>query len=489
MAGGTIILEWIRVGLAAAMLVYFLFAPLKKVETRDRSIMPFFGIFAFFCLISLVDLVVSLLPSFTSGDDLPRAVTLYSFGTTILFDDSCNFNKQPAWHAYVGSWVLMAAFETLSLVQHVLLLLPSAPVTPKLVFGMVAAGLKALMSLGLIFLFVWVARDRKGGYTALPGDDSEQALPTSNGARSTSNVAVSSNNNDDDEGNDSDDEYIDGDETYIVTAAAAKAGKKEEHLRKLVEDEIAEAGSTWKWLKKFTIFWPCIWPRKERGLQAKTVFVILLVLYETFIDLVQPRLWGALVESVVEGKQQQSMAVVSHPLIILVIAWSSRRFSESVRPFLWTDVKLHRGLAKDNGIFEHLLKLDGSYYEGTDASDILESVKLGGKITDALDFLAFDVVPRLIKIFCVGAVTTRYGQRVTLVVLYVMLLYSLNTKRSIKATLPRQDIINTSKQQLVRHFNDVIRGWKTIAQNNQADTERESYAIESSALKQRNHTL
>ncbi|KAL8330679.1 hypothetical protein RB593_001598 [Gaeumannomyces tritici] len=185
------------------------------------------------------------------------------------------------------------------------------------------------------------------------------------------------------------------------------------------------------------------------------------------------------------------MDPVWRPLIATILL----RFATGVlvitlKDFMWKGVGLYRDEKKHNDIYRHLMKLDAAYHDKQHPSDTLEAVKLGSQITNALDFLAFDAVPKIITL--VGAaihLLSSYGQRVALVLLYVMLFYILYSVRSIKVTMPRLDQCRAAKQKQEQHFNDGVRGWATVARHNQAGTEAESYERESSALKQQRYSL
>lgn len=207
---------------------------------------------------------------------------------------------------------------------------------------------------------------------------------------------------------------------------------------------------------------------------------------ETVIDLFEPWMDGVLLESVINGAVQRSMAPVWRPLITVFVLnfLTSSMVADTTQSLLWLDVRLYRNQKRDNDIYQHLMKLEAAYYDKHHPTDILEAVDLGAQITSSLDFVAFQVVPEIITL--VGAairVFSSYGRRVALVLAYVMLLYALNARHSLAVVMPKVDKNRAAGQKLDRHFNNGVRAWTTVARHNQTAHETETYEQESTVLK------
>ena len=130
-----------------------------------------------------------------------------------------------------------------------------------------AAGLKTLLSLSMIFMFARCSRRSGSAYQPVPATDDGPAggrdvQEARNSSASDDRTGGGADSSDNDTDNDTDDDDTDDDDDdNFDDFFKLKSGRdKDVMLRKLVDKEIIEAGSCWKWVRKFSIFLPWMWP-------------------------------------------------------------------------------------------------------------------------------------------------------------------------------------------------------------------------------------
>ncbi|KAJ9137729.1 ABC transporter [Pleurostoma richardsiae] len=456
-------LEGAREALAVATLAYFFAARLKRVKISDRTIWPFLVTFSFVAAATAVDLVASFRRC--PEDEIPVAVNIYTFGIIFQLDGLWVHDAQPAWHAHVGCWVLMVVFETLSLVQYSLE--ATRATSPDLVGSLVAAGLKTLFLLGLAAQFARGCQWARRGYTAVPVDEETGSSSDTSGAPSGGSTNATL--------------HEDGGEGPLKASSDGDT-----LLRELTEKEIKKAGGLWRWIRKFTIFWPWMWPHGRPRLQLQTVLTFLLVLLQVVLGLAEPRLQGAFINSAADSIRQSSMDPVWRPLLkyIAIFVVNSRLVISTLHDALWTDVTLERNLKRDQDIYGHVMNLGSTYHDSVDPTDTLTAIKLGEDITGAMDSLVFEVVPQLMSFAGAGAaVWVSYGPHVALVLAYVMVVHALNARHTFKTVAPKRDAARASSQVAQRRLHKGIRSWGTVARHNNVGQETAGYNDETLSLK------
>ncbi|KAK7927920.1 hypothetical protein PG985_004918 [Apiospora marii] len=471
--------EWFRIAMAGAMSACYLLEPFKKVETSARNVKPFIWLTSLVVLVTLMDMAAWFSWSDLSEDEIPTATAIYGVGAISQLNGLWDFDKQPPWHSYIGLWTLMLIFDTLLIVQHTMTVLSASTTPMPALFGSTVAALsRSVLVLALLCWFIGTgATAQTKGVGAV-----DTKAPKNNNNSPVCAPFDASDNPDDDNDEDEDDEKV---------AMDSDDEENEAMLQKLIEKQIDKAGSKWKWLCQFfDLFWPWMWPQGQRMLQLRLGLTTVITLLQTFIDVIEPKLYGEMVDSFVEATHQRSLCAVWKPFLkLIVIRVVNSPILPTLKDLLWLEVDMWRDRKRDTDIREHLFRLDASFYDRFQARDILRAVNLGYDVTGALDFIAFTDLPNLVAF--IGAayeMSDTYGPRVVLVLVYVMLFHAICAKRSFKSTISKWDEVETTGDKLNQRFENGVFAWVTVKRHNQAGVENTSFADEWS-IHQKQHRL
>ncbi|KAL3469042.1 P-loop containing nucleoside triphosphate hydrolase protein [Aspergillus californicus] len=432
-----------RTVFAAVICLYFLGAQFKQVKTRERDATPFIWLLVAMLLVSGGEAAVAIVQAGGMPDIQPLAVTLLYILALLLQIDhlwpSTTEEKQPAWHAHLGSWTVMAVLDMLAIVEFAIV--PhSSTFNP--VCGTVAASLRCCLGLALFVIFAWPDR---GGHIRL-GDSIEDDTTT---ARSN--------------------------------LGNGGGGKRPESLAlgQNVRDNIRAAGGPWLWAKRFRIFLPWIWPSNLPWIKLCVFASLLIRLGDMLLTLYTPYVKGAFVESVMQGYTDREPGLVWKPLALLMAVRlaNSGTGLGSLQQLLWEKFKLSREERAKTRIYTHLMRHEALFHDAASPTDVLTATDLGKTVCDALDFIVLHIVPQIITfISAIITIFLLYGPNVALVQVSVIALNTQLILRSNRTLLPMYDAEIMAFQDTERQRQGGLRGWQTVSFYGQADREIKAYA-------------
>jgi ABC-type multidrug transport system fused ATPase/permease subunit len=436
-------LEACQTILAATSCLYFLGAQFKQVKTRNRNARLFVLLLVGLLLVSGGEAAVTIINAHGVPDLLPLTTTLlYIFALLLQIDHlwpSTTEEKQPAWHAHVGSWTIMAVLDMVTIAK---LAIEPRPSTFNLVCGVTATSMRCCLGLALLGMFAWPDR---GGHIRL-GESVED-----------DNTTTRSN---------------------LKNGGASKRPESFA-LGHTVHDMIHAAGGPWLWAKKFRIFLPWIWPSNLPGMKLYVSVSLLILLCKILLTLYTPYVNGQFVESVMQAHIGREPHLIWKPLAVLMAVRlaNSGPGLASMQELLWYKFKLSREERANTCTHIHLMHHEAAFHDAASPVDVIMATNLSRTVCDALDFIVLETVPQIITfIVALLTVLSLYGPHVALLEGFVIALNTLLLLRQNRAMMPMYDAEIMAHRDTERRRQNGLRGWRTVSLYGQADHEINTYA-------------
>ncbi|KAJ4363997.1 ATP-binding cassette-type vacuolar membrane transporter Hmt1 [Neocucurbitaria cava] len=159
----------------------------------------------------------------------------------------------------------------------------------------------------------------------------------------------------------------------------------------------APARSWWEYIKGYHVFFPYLWPSKDRKLQVVVVLCFLLVLAQRVVNLLVPDQLGNIVDRLAHKKEGSPWTAI--------IIFISFRFLQggngllgALRSALWIPVSQYSYRELSVAAFEHVHSLSLDFHLGKKTGEVLSALGKGSSINTFLEQVTFSVVPMLIDL-------------------------------------------------------------------------------------------
>jgi ABC-type transport system involved in Fe-S cluster assembly fused permease/ATPase subunit len=159
----------------------------------------------------------------------------------------------------------------------------------------------------------------------------------------------------------------------------------------------APTRSWWEYIQGYYLFFPYLWPSKDRKLQIVFVLCLILVMMQRVINLLVPGQMGHIVDRL-GGKESGSPWTA----IIIFIAFRFLQGSSGVlgtlRSALWIPVSQNSYREISVAAFEHVHSLSLDFHLGKKTGEVLSALRKVSSINTFLEQVTFQVVPMLIDL-------------------------------------------------------------------------------------------
>lgn len=177
--------------------------------------------------------------------------------------------------------------------------------------------------------------------------------------------------------------------------------------------------SWWEYLRGYAIFFPYLWPSKDRRLQILMVLCFILVMLQRGVNVLVPNQLG-IVTDILSGEDGEGLSV-HPPLHSLPIMLTSKcvarlpwgqiflyifyRFLQgnmgvlgALRSALWIPIGQYSYQALSTSAFEHVHSLSLDFHLGKKTGEVLSALSKGNAINNFLEQVSFQVVPMLVDL-------------------------------------------------------------------------------------------
>jgi ATP-binding cassette, subfamily B, vacuolar membrane transporter HMT1/ACLQ len=286
--------------------------------------------------------------------------------------------------------------------------------------------LRVLFLLALVifyFLFTVILKNKR------PGSSTEEAAPLlANGFQS--NGSASRNGN------------------YGSTHGARKDTVDEDDQPGWVRPEKTPSRSWFEYIRGYSVFFPYLWPSKDRRLQIVVVICFCLVLVQRGVNVLVPYQIG-----VITDELSRDHPMLPWQAIMLYIFYRMLQGSNSLigsaRSTLWIPVSQYSYRELSVASFEHVHSLSLDFHLGKKTGEVLSALGKGNSINNFLDQITFQVVPMVVDLtVAIGYFLIAFDAYYALVVAVMTFWYGYVTIRLAKWRADaRRKMVNDDRHQ------------------------------------------
>ncbi|KLO99266.1 unnamed protein product [Fusarium fujikuroi] len=260
------------------------------------------------------------------------------------------------------------------------------------------------------------------------------------------------------------------------TATDDIEGGVEEQLPKLgainqsIEYEIQASGGYWRWMKKFKVFGPWIWPKDIpwKWEKISAVSAIILRFAEVLGSLGVPLLYTRFINKLVKKPQDTVTLIVRWALFIFAKWLSSQRGVACWRKLWWKRFELERNGQATKTTFDHLMKQDAAFHHASNSIDLNTSVSMGTDVCKCFDFMFYESLPQLLDLIAASVmIFWHIGPQVWILQTFSIALDLILALRFKRASLPTfdQHIAAVLKTRSLQQSS--LQNWTSIASHGQ----------------------
>jgi ABC-type transport system involved in Fe-S cluster assembly fused permease/ATPase subunit len=210
----------------------------------------------------------------------------------------------------------------------------------------------------------------------------------------------------------------------------------------------APARSWWEYIKGYHVFFPYLWPSKDRKLQIVVVLCFLLVMAQRVVNLLVPDQLGHIVDRLAHKEAGSPWTA-----IIIFITFRFLQGSNGVlgaaRSALWIPVSQYSYRELSVAAFEHVHSLSLDFHLGKKTGEVLSALGKGSSINTFLEQVTFQVVPMLIDLaIAIGYFLYKFDAYYALVIAIVTFWYIYLTIRMAQWRAEiRREMVNADREE------------------------------------------
>ncbi|KAJ6263331.1 Heavy metal tolerance protein [Drechslerella dactyloides] len=447
----------------ASMMTVFTFKSLRKAshpKTADRKKLVVWlstVITATYVLQGLLIILKSLkLESWTPTTHenvyVISSLLLWTFLQVSLID-----SKYVIWYPYAGCWYISIVFELLLLLL-VDLRRAHAPHLAGIVW-LVIAGLRvvSLVLLPLLFYTLPATNDKP----ITPDFDEERGLLCK---QRESGV---------------DDEPDDNLGIYGAFFDTESDDERTKTTKAKLHAKWQESGNWWNYAKSFSVFWPMIWPSKNKKLRFYMFLISLILVGRSVLNLLVPRQFGLVTDSFLEathGDGSRSAPWVQVSLFIVFRLLQSNAGLLALKDYLWIPVEQYSYRMITTSAYNHILSLSYDFHCDKRSGELFASISNARSINLFIDMMLFSFVPMLVDLF-IAFVYLYYlfGPYMALLVAFVTISFLWSTsKMALYNQTTRRDFIKASRKEGDTMW-ETVSNWQNISYFNNLEYEQNKY--------------
>jgi hypothetical protein len=210
----------------------------------------------------------------------------------------------------------------------------------------------------------------------------------------------------------------------------------------------APARSWWEYIKGYHVFFPYLWPSKDRKLQLVVIACFVLVLAQRVVNVVVPDLTGEIVNRLKDPSKGNPWTA-----IMLYIAFrflqGSNGLLGAARSALWIPVSQYSYRELSVAAFEHVHSLSLDFHLGKKTGEVLSALGKGSSINTFLEQVTFSVVPMLIDLaVAIAYFLVRFDAYYALVIAIITFWYIYLTIRMAQWRAEiRREMVNADREE------------------------------------------
>lgn len=208
--------------------------------------------------------------------------------------------------------------------------------------------------------------------------------------------------------------------------------------------------SWWEYLKGYAVFFPFLWPSKDRKLQVVVFICFVLVILQRVINLLVP-IESGIITDILAGEDGPPRMPWGPILLYLLyrLLQGNQGLLGAVRSTLWIPVSQYSYRELSVASFEHVHGLSLDFHLGKKTGEVLSALGKGSSINTFLEQVSFSVVPMLVDLcVAIGYFIVYFDAYYALVVAIVTFWYVYLTIRMAQWRADiRREMVNADREQ------------------------------------------
>ncbi len=184
------------------------------------------------------------------------------------------------------------------------------------------------------------------------------------------------------------------------SAPQAKKPAVEEAPAGWVRPDVIPARSWWEYIKGYSVFFPYLWPSKDRKLKLVVVVCFLIVILQRGINVLVPNQVGRITDDLSGEHGPVHMPWGGICLYIFFrMLQGGQGLLGAIRSVLWVPVSQYSYRELSVASFEHVHSLSLDFHLGKRTGEVLSALGKGSSINTFLEQVTFQMVPMVVDLF------------------------------------------------------------------------------------------
>ncbi|KAF2198404.1 vacuolar ABC heavy metal transporter-like protein [Delitschia confertaspora ATCC 74209] len=219
---------------------------------------------------------------------------------------------------------------------------------------------------------------------------------------------------------------------------------------------VAAPSRSWvEYIKGYHVFFPYLWPSKDRRLQIVVVLCFLLVILQRIVNVKVPDQFGKIINDLAGENGTDGDGAIRTPwkgiifFIALRFLQGNNGILGALRSALWIPVSQYSYRELSVASFEHVHSLSLDFHLGKKTGEVLSALGKGSSINTFLEQVTFQVVPMLVDLgVAIGYFMVAFDVYYALVISVVTFWYIYVTIRMAQwRTEIRREMVNADREQ------------------------------------------
>ncbi|KAI1268835.1 hypothetical protein F5Y18DRAFT_169124 [Xylariaceae sp. FL1019] len=251
--------------------------------------------------------------------------------------------------------------------------------------------------------------------------------------------------------------------------------RQQRQLREKMEKRLESEGSWIAYIKGFMVFFPYIWPVKNRRLQMHVILVGLCLLAGNGLNFLIPRQYGAVLDSLSGASDKSPWLQVGIFAVFRFL--DSEAGIPLIRHLLWMPVDYYSQEALSVAAYSHVMNLSSEFHDGQSSSDLQVAISNGYHISSLLESICFQAVPMVIDlVVAFSYLSVKFGPYEGFITMATGLAFIQAAAKLIaRFKEKRKKLVSTFFEE---HYTRQagIQGWHTVNAFNQVPYEETRYS-------------
>lgn len=229
------------------------------------------------------------------------------------------------------------------------------------------------------------------------------------------------------------------------------------------------------YLRRFSVFFPSIWPTNNRKLQLHILGSLICVLAMRCFKVMAPYQLGVLVDALGNGSGHLPMRQL---FIYLFFNWmESSNVLGTIKMLLWIPVEQNARKLGSLLAYKHIMNMSADFHDDLQLGDLYKAIEQGTSLYGLLETILFYIAPMLIDLFVACAYLTMvFGSQMSIVVFTTTITYLFVTRFFTKKLTEIQRVRLEANRKENRVLYDSIGCWVSVTYFNNFGYELNRYS-------------